>query len=91
MDLFNVVLELAVVLLVGFSALIGWLVRRLFQKMDELEIDMKGFKQNYLDRFEKAREHRFEMETNLTAILNKIDKKLDVHIAKDGQNTKENK
>lgn len=76
-------------LLTVFGGVLLWILKTIFERMEkieyrflEIEKDMAKMKTNYMARFEEAREHRYNMHTELTAILNSIDKKIDVYIAK---------
>ena len=84
----NLVLEIVVLVFTLFVSIIIYVLKMLFARMDKMdkeielvEKDMRQMKSNYLDRFETAKDDRFEMKTVILETLNRIDKKLDVHIA----------
>lgn len=52
---------LAIVIAVG-----GFIVKSIFKRIEALEVDMKGMKDNYLDRFAKVIDNQNEAKETLT-------------------------
>ena len=73
------IIEILISLLV---MVIGWFVKTLHSRVDDIEKDMQIMKSNYIARFDDAKTHRYQMQNDVMETLNKIDKKLDVHIAR---------
>jgi len=78
MESWNII-EFLLILLAG---VMGWFLKNLNKRVTDIEKDMSEMKLNYIARFDDAKNHRYEMQSHIVETLNKIDKKLDVHIAK---------
>ena len=78
MESWNII-EFLLILLAG---VMGWFLKNLNKRVTDIEKDMSEMRLNYITRFDDAKDHRHEMQSNIVETLNKIDKKLDVHIAK---------
>ena len=78
--------ELNEILIYILIALIGWFMKTLHKRTERLEREMETMRANYISRFDDAKTDRFNMQTSIIDLLSKIDKKLDVYIAKSDKN-----
>lgn len=70
------------ILLSILIAVIGWFLKNLNKRVSDMEKDVSDMKLNYIARFDEAKTHRYQMNNSVVEKLNAIDKKLDIHIAK---------